>query len=91
MGCGCRRKGARNLALLSEEDDVSFDHDEDHIVECDDNLEHHRLVFQESNHGDDESNMEEQLLKPIVDEDDVYASSYDDEFEERIMRQRVLE
>ena len=38
------KKGDRKPALLSEEDNVAFDHDEDHIVECDDNLEHHSLV-----------------------------------------------
>lgn len=91
LGCGWRQKGARKPALLSEEDDVAFDHDEDHIVERDDNLEHHSLVSQESDHGDDDSNMETQLLKPTVDEDDVYESSDDEELEERIMRQRVLE
>ena len=91
MGCGCRQKGARNPNLLSEEDDVAFDHDEDHIVECDDNLEHHSLVSQESDHGDDDSDMEAQLYKPTVDEDGVYESLDDEELEERIMHQQVLE
>ena len=54
-------------------DDV-FYHDEYHIVECDDNLEHHSLVSQESYHGDDDSNMEAQILKQTVDEDDFYES-----------------
>ena len=35
--------------------------------------------------------MEAQLLKPTVDEDDVYESSDDEELEERIMHQQVLE
>lgn len=91
LGCGWRQKGARKPALLSEDDDVAFDHGEDHIVECDDNLLHDSLVSQESDHGDDDSDMEAQLLKPVVDEDDVYESSDDEELEERLMRQRVLE
>ena len=91
LGCGWRQKGARKPTLLSEKDDVAFEHDQYHIVECDDNLEHHSLVSQESDHGDDDFNMEAQLLKQTVDEDDVYESSDDEELEERIMHQQVLE
>lgn len=91
LGCGWRQKGARKPALLGEDDDDAFDDDEDDIVECDDRPGHHSLVSQESEHGDDDSNMEAQPLKPIVDEDDVYESSDDEELEERLMRQRVLE
>lgn len=91
LGCGWRQKEARKPALLGEDDDVAFDDDEDDIVECDDKLGHHSLVSEESEHGDDDYNMEAQLLKPTADEDDVYESSDDEELEERLMRQRVLE
>lgn len=91
LGCGWRQKAVRKPALLGEDDDVAFDDDEDDIVECDDKLGHHNLVSEESEHGDDDYNMEAQPLKSTVDEDDVYESSDDEELEERLMRQRVLE
>ena len=51
------KEGARKPGILNEEDDVAFDHYDDHIVESDDNLEHHRIISQESDHGDDDFNM----------------------------------